>query len=635
MSRRSLLPMVASLLAACGTGDAGDDRPPEPDAGGDDDRAAITAAHGPLTCNPSAPGEAGVVWIPGPMRRMRHDPTRCFLYGVTSGPNSQFVVIDTAAKEEVARVDLPVPALDLDVADDGSIIAIAHGEDSEQLSVVTPPAWDTVTAYEAHDAEAVAAPTGGDRVYYLAHASLYELDLATGYSERRASAVASPDGDLELSPDQRTLYVADVGGSPGSIRRFEIADDGTMTRGERTPYELMIDYFGGQMAISADGSTVGYSDFLFDTSDFAAVRGAIPRFMLAFDRTARFVVDAGGVSDVELGRMISRHGSFTYNAAVTPDDAEIWYFDDQGELLHHASVLDYLDPAALGRREVAPLALDAYTFSKLIADPVRPWLYGLDPYLDELVVLDRATLAPQAAFLLGTAATDLALDPGGRYLYAGHYYTWKTARIELDTLAWDGMVPTRQAANQLVALREGRLAVIGGYSWRQVSLLDPIAGAVLDVGDDYFTGLGAASPDGNQLYVGESDLSRSCLTVLDSSGDTLEVVRELPFSDCPEFPRPGMVGVPGTTDVFWAHGRWRTDDLTKVLDLPLPVVIVTVTPDGLLAISADTVYDAVTGEPRMTLPEASSAQALSPDGRTLYLGLEGRIERVDLSPLLP
>lgn len=604
--------------------------PGAPDAGA----AAATEAPGwsaAIGCAPTPPGQPGVVWAPGPMRAIRHDPVRCLLYAVTSGPDSQLVVIDTALKEEVARVELGLPAGDLDVAADGSRLAIAHGDNTTELTVITPPSWSTLTRVTAHDVDAVEVTRSG-HLYYYSGASIYDLDLATGFAERRVSAIASPTADLELSPDETTLWVASIGATPGSLRELNIAPDGTMTRGDLTPHLLLSGLgFGGTMALSGDGSLAAYAGLLFDTTDLHLVRGGMAQQIYAVDATGRLGVGDVGVFDAELVRTVTRHGAAAFHGALTPSDDEVWYVDDITDLVHHANVLDYLDPAAIGERVLQPLPMAAYTFGRLVSDPDRPWLYGLDLALGELVVIDRATLTPVRSIVLGTTPTDLALDPDGRYLYAGHTYTWAVARIDLDTLELDAMVPTRQFADQVVALRPDRIAVLGGEESRQMALVDPVADEILDSYTyTFYRGTAAASTDGAQVYVGESEGSSNTLAVLDTSSDELALVRELPFSQRPSYQTlPGIVTVPGTTDVFWASGRWDTNTLTRLFDVP--GTIITVTPDRRLAISAAAVHDAATGLLLGALPASSTAQALSPDGQTLYLGLEGEISVVDLT----
>jgi hypothetical protein len=153
---------------------------------------------------------------------------------------------------------------------------------------------------------------------------------------------------------------------------------------------------------------------------------------------------------------------------------------------------------------------------------------------------------------------------------------------------------------------------------------------------DYFDEADMAlSPDATQVYVGESASSSSCLSVYEVVGDALVKLREQPFGQCADLPGRGLVTVPGSTDVFWGRGRWRTDDLTRVFalaGLAHDDAIRTVTPDARLAIGRQQVYDAASGELLGTLPAPAPAQAVDLDGHTLLVnGPNGRgVARVEL-----
>ena len=590
-------------------------------------------------CTPTPPGQPGVLWVPGPVVVMRPDPTRCLVYALVRGPVGQLVVIDTATKAEIARVDVGPTAVDLDVAPDGSRIAIALGEGTNGVAVIAPPQWDVVTHVPTaqSDVDAVEITREG-LVYYFAHHGIRSVNPATGDDVRLASAVASPLADMELSVDERTLWVGSIGATPGKLMAWLINDDGTLERGQRTDHMLLSGVgFGGRVALSGDGRRAAYAGFVFDTADLTQVQGGMDATMYALDASGTFGVSGQGMFDATLLRGMGEHPTWAWAAALTAGDQEVWWYDSHSDLLHHANVADYMDRAELGQRELAPLPLAAYAFDDLVADPARPWLYAVDAAYGEVVILDRATLTPVHAIVVGTGPRDLALDPSGRYLYVGQKYTWAVARIDLAALRFDAMIWTHQFSEHIAALRDGRVAVLGGATHQDLALIDGRAGRVLARGPanaGYHRAALGASQDGSRLFVGDGwMLNGANLRVYDVASDRLDLVRELPWEQRQEYQYVGMAVVPGADDVLWAGARWRTSDLARTVEVP--AVIVTVTPDQRLAISKDRVYAAATGADLGALPAASAVQALSPDGRTLYLGVAGAIRTVDLTRFTP
>ncbi|HET8728720.1 MAG TPA: SMP-30/gluconolactonase/LRE family protein [Alphaproteobacteria bacterium] len=89
----------------------------------------------------------------------------------------------------------------------------------------TDPAYGIESDYEGFAAE---PELDGEHVY--------RLDPATGACSRVADDFACPNG-LAFSLDERTLYIADSGGTRYSsgehhIRRFDVAEDGTLSGGD-------------------------------------------------------------------------------------------------------------------------------------------------------------------------------------------------------------------------------------------------------------------------------------------------------------------------------------------------------------------------------------------------------------------
>lgn len=83
----------------------------------------------------------------------------------------------------------------------------------------TDPAYGIDSDYEGHQADSE-----------IGACHLYRVDPATGQVRIAAGDFDRPNG-LAFSPDERQLYVTDSGARPSHLRRFDVAEDGTLTGG--------------------------------------------------------------------------------------------------------------------------------------------------------------------------------------------------------------------------------------------------------------------------------------------------------------------------------------------------------------------------------------------------------------------
>jgi gluconolactonase len=83
----------------------------------------------------------------------------------------------------------------------------------------TDPAYGIDSDYEGHQADSE-----------IGACHLYRLDPASGEVRLAAGDFDRPNG-LAFSPDERQLYVTDSGARPSHLRRFDVAEDGTLSGG--------------------------------------------------------------------------------------------------------------------------------------------------------------------------------------------------------------------------------------------------------------------------------------------------------------------------------------------------------------------------------------------------------------------
>lgn len=589
-------------------------------------------------CEPTTVGNPTSFSAPGNIGSLQVDPVRClayaFAYGEMRDDPNEFVVFDTRTKQEVIRLPYGPEADRFDISQDGERLVIAN-TDEDRIEIFEPPSWTPVATLDVPSGMTVIAVTTGDMAYFHASGGMYSINLQTGAMTRDVPSIHNHV--IELTPDERHLYVG-TSARPSSLSRLNIEDDGRL----KDTFLRTIHYSIGDLAkpyldISADGTRAVFGGAVIDlTSRLLPVLGSGDMHLDAFDATGRFVVGGHGVLDTERIRDNGEHFN-TSTVNLVSSDQEIWWHESATEQMHVLSIGDVLDPSLLGRREWPPLPLAEYQFIDVLVDPVRPFIYGLDARYGEVVVFDRDTLTPIAAIEAGTLPTEMAIDPAGHYLYVGHYETFGVATIDLEQLTYVGLWTTPMRPDHLVVPRTERVLTVQSRNppnWspsdRAPILMNMATGAWPASTATYTDAMLALAGDGSTVYLAESGTSGSCLHVISTAGDQISAVS---VAGCRSYPWRGVATIPFSTDVF--AGDARRSIVSDYTHYFLSETIHTVTPDGLLAISSTAIYNPATGQRLANLPVSSSALALSPNGRTLYLGLSGSIRAVSLAPWLP
>ena len=70
----------------------------------------------------------------GSVAELIAEPTRCFVYGLSTA-SSEVIVFDTAAKDELTRISLSTNATDMDLSSNGQWLVVAH-DALHQVSVI-------------------------------------------------------------------------------------------------------------------------------------------------------------------------------------------------------------------------------------------------------------------------------------------------------------------------------------------------------------------------------------------------------------------------------------------------------------------------------------------------------------------
>jgi hypothetical protein len=258
--------------------------------------------------------------------------------------------------------------------------------------------------------------------------------------------------------------------------------------------------------LSPGGQHAYYSGYQLDAGSLKLVSGRTFEKIYAEDRHGTFAIGAGHVFDAKLVQPVVAlpHGAMT--ALLTPDDQELWYYSPETARLYYVNPYDLIAGRALGVREIDPAPLASHTFTKLIHDPVRPRLYGLDTAHAVVVVIDTATLQPIREIRVGNTPTDLDIDPAGVTLFVGHLDVLGFARIDLTTLTFERFVFTPSNSYRVVALGADRVVTNDDGQWTGAMLTDAATGAVLSSAGSHEGAL-SATGDRTTLFLGDSGLS--------------------------------------------------------------------------------------------------------------------------------
>jgi hypothetical protein len=278
-------------------------------------------------------------------------------------------------------------------------------------------------------------------------------------------------------------------------------------------------------------------------------------------------------------------------------------------------------------------ALGPYTFIKLVRDPVRPVLYGLDANQGFVVFISQASLSATKQIAVGANATDLSVDPAGAAIYVGNSVTTGIGRIDPVTGTFQTLSSPR-IAYEVRGMASGTVASVDGDSWTSVTLQDGTSGNVLTALENaFYEGALATAADGSALFIGESqmmggNISRYAL----QSGSLVQTSNSFNVNNGFGFAYSARIvtSLADGSGVYFGGYFINGTDLNQLVyelsDQPL-----TVTPDARLAISSSNVYAVSSGALLGALPFTSSVQAASADSRTLYLVNGRTISTVDLA----
>lgn len=587
-------------------------------------------------CKPVAPGATVSFPVSGTITKLVAHPSACLMFGLNAATSSEVVVFDTALKKEVTRVALGSAAIDLDLSPNGQHL-IAGYNGSKQVAVIDTSTFALTNVPTAEGAWAVAVDNAG-LVYYWGRPSdlLHRIDLAVGSSSdvKLVTPYSYEPPALQLSADGGLLYVGGQGDTGSDIYSLNVSGGGALQvgagnwQGVGSGFSLPPRY----VYLGPGGKNVYYDGFQLDAAQLTFVRGP-SGIVLAEDAAGNVAASTAGIIDARLLTRVSTFAAPVAAGALTASDHELWTFDKNAGVMTCANLADLVGGKTLGVRESAPGPLANHGFAKLVADPKRPRLYGLDTLKQVVVEIDPATGAALRQVLVGSGPTDLEIDPTGTFLYVGHTGTQGLAQLDAESLTFTRFIPTRYVDFDVAPLGVDRIAVIDTWESTTPSLLDVATGMVLDSKfETRYEGQLAATSDGKALFAADSPGVTSPVIVrYDVSAGMLQQVSKS-ATLATGARAPALLATPDGTSVFYAGQCLNGTDLTQVR-YPQPDRILSVAPNSLLAASSSHVYRVSDGTPLATVPGPCPVQAFSRDSGTLYCTDAGALTTLDVRAL--
>lgn len=542
--------------------------------------------------------------------------SRCMLYAADPTGTEVFYIDldrDTVAK----TVSVGVQPTDLALSSDGAVLYVAVlGE--QKVVALDAETGDTIGTHPTARPPARITHGTERRVYYVEEedfSAVHSINFLTD-DEVQLTGVDYYEPDLESSADGTIVYVGESGRAPARLLKL----DG------QSPSLAVLDTYGFEggftipsplrrLTLAEKAERVYFADRAFSTEDLQRVKGLVGEQALTTTPSGAILASADNIYDgLTHVRIVARPHPGT-GALFSSDGKWLYEFNALGSLLHRTSVATMVGLYRLGATNVAPGSLAQRKFNQFLADPVRPFLYAIDALENQLVFIDRTTLLPVRAEIIGSTPTDMSISPDGDEMAVATFGATEVAVLDLTA---SEKVLTRVIevpGNPFrVALGlGGRLVYVEQDQRADVALLDFALGNVLDTLDGVLFQVDVEfDATGEILFAGESSGPNAKLYRYDLANDVFDEVAV----SAAGYNYPARKVLFQSGRVYFAQ---RVFDATTLAELgQFDDDIVLVTKDGRWAVSRQRIYDAATQSPVGGMPADSGLIAADPTQPVLY-----------------
>ncbi len=542
------------------------------------------------------------------------DPERCMLYGVDrTATQVYFIDVDT----DSVRTVVPVGAepVDLTLSADGAHLYVAVLGASAIVVLDTDDGALVDTFATTLPPYRIARGTG-PRVYYVEESGftgVREVDIQSGLdTEILEQDFHEPD--LDASPDGTTLYLGEANLAGSRLFRFDAINPALPEIDEyRFEGGFTLPTPKRHIQHVASANRVYFADRAFRDDELPRMLGWFADQVLAATSDGKVVATGDALFDAQtFVRIAARphpHGGVLFSS----EGAWLYEFDAVGSLLRRTRVSNLTGDHELGAVSVAPGVLADHRFNQLVADRVRPLLYGLNSQKNQLVVIDTPTLMPIRAEIIGSAPTDIALTADGARAIVATFGATELAVLDLgnevkllaDTIRVPGN-PFR------VTLAGDRLVYAEQDQTSDMAYVDTVNETVVASLGTVFQPDVELDPSGRYLYAGESAGPAAYLRRFDlDSGDFVAAgVTTASYA----YPSRRLFYHSGA--LFYAEHKFDAETLAELGDFGADIVALS--PDGRFALSRRHIYDADTFGELGVLPTDSNLVAVDAASATVY-----------------
>ena len=260
---------------------------------------------------------------------------------------------------------------------------------------------------------------------------------------------------------------------------------------------------------------------------------------------------------------------------------------------------------------------------RLIADPTRPYLYGVDKVNNSLHFIDLTSNTVEKTIYVGSSPVDCSISLEGKTLYVANFGSTEIAMVDLDAQSLTGTILVDPSAGtwggnpyRLACTAGDTLVYTSMDQWNNLLLVNALTGATLNVAATIYEPDVVASPDGTSVYAGESGISTENLYRFDLvNGKLTSVDTSAGINSCTNATdlrtKDGLY-------VFYSGMKFLAKNLKSVLGT-FSEGIAAINSDGSLAIGASHIFDGTTFSAKRITPVSTSTMVVSPDDKTLYL----------------
>jgi DNA-binding beta-propeller fold protein YncE len=544
------------------------------------------------------------------------DPERCLLYGVDRTGN-QVYVIDTIADEVRASPVVGNEPVDLTLSASGAQLYVAV-KGASAIAVLDATSGSLIKTVPTTIAPYRIARGIGSRLFYVEEVDYTAVRMVDvdDETDEQVTTFEFHEPDLEASADGSSLFLGEGNMQGSRLFRFDPpnfslddADSFLFEGGFTLPSP------DRKILLAADSGRVYFADRAFADDDLERMLGWFGSQVVAASENGKVVATAESLHDAVTFVRFADRQSPDGGAIFSHDNVWLYEFDAVGSVLRRSRVNALVGAHHLGQTAVAAGSLSQRRFNQFVADPARPVLYGIDSQANELVVIDRDTLVPLRAELIGSAPTDLAISADGGDAVVATFGATEFVVLDLDDPDKAFDLAQRLPGNpfRITISSQGQVAYAEQDQYSDLGLFDLATSELVAVqGATIFQPDIEFDSSGQYLFAGESAGPTARLYKFDLAADTFaEVdVSELAYS----YPSRRLFYNSGS--VYYAGRRFAADDLAELGDFGADIVCVT--PDGAFALSRRHVYDTTTFLEVGGLPTDSNLVTVDPDSTTVY-----------------